>query len=758
MNSTIELTVRNKDIHIRKSDKITTGQQLNKIDIFFDGNSWTEDNFKVDVVFRIDNRFYRVTAEEEPMDIPKNKHLIIDIPPNVGASINLGKVVFIGIRGTQKVGDTYQIVYPTPYFRLGVVEKGANPIDTIAPEKATQTAYDQAVEKANAAANAAKQSEANAKQSETNAKTSETNAENSAIAAKQSETNAKTSETNAKTSEDNAKNSATAAKQSETNAKTSENNAAASANTAAGQATIATAKASEASQSATAAEASKTKAAESEANAKTSEINAAKSETNAGISETNARTSETNAAKSASDAQLASEKYPNIDDHGHWIRWNGTAWVDTGALAKFTIFKTYSTIEAMYANWDNIHTDYYNNFVLIASQPKANPDKDESIEDDNGKLFVILQEKKVDGNDYEKNGFSCVGDLSGAQGIQGESAYDIAVAKGQYTGTLDEFAKWTAEAANNEPGRVKAEKTRDDNENTRIVNETTREGNETTRKNNETYRQSREDQRNNNEEERIAAETLRESAENERFANENTRKSNENTRKENETARVTAEQTRISNESARQSNETARESAENERKSNETTRESSETERKSNEQIRVDNETARVFAESARALWEEWDSSKTYVKGNKVSCLGSSYYCQVDSTTNKPTLSSDWLLIAKKGDGVVIQDVYDTIDNLRAAHPTGDEYIYQVTGQNSEFFIWSELQSDWISIGSLGRIYEGGDGIQVDNVLISARLGSGLKFDVEKKIAFDESVFVEYTNDEITKFYNDVKV
>ena len=32
MNSTIELTVRNKDIHIRKSDKITTGQQLNKID------------------------------------------------------------------------------------------------------------------------------------------------------------------------------------------------------------------------------------------------------------------------------------------------------------------------------------------------------------------------------------------------------------------------------------------------------------------------------------------------------------------------------------------------------------------------------------------------------------------------------------------------------------------------------------------------------------------------------------------------------
>ena len=135
MNSTIELTVRNKDIHVRKADKITTGQQLNKIDIFFDGDSWIKtekkengdieiiEALKVDVVFRIDNRFYRVTNEKEkPMDIPKDKHLIIDIPPNVGAGINLGKVVFIGIRGTKEVADTYQIVYPTPYFRLGVIE------------------------------------------------------------------------------------------------------------------------------------------------------------------------------------------------------------------------------------------------------------------------------------------------------------------------------------------------------------------------------------------------------------------------------------------------------------------------------------------------------------------------------------------------------------------------------------------------------------------------------------------------------------
>ena len=94
----------------------------------------------------------KIALPEEPLDIPKDKHLIIDIPPNVGAGINLGKVVFIGIRGTKKVGNTYQIVYPTPYFRLGVVEKGANPVDTLPPEKATPTAYDEAVKKADAAA------------------------------------------------------------------------------------------------------------------------------------------------------------------------------------------------------------------------------------------------------------------------------------------------------------------------------------------------------------------------------------------------------------------------------------------------------------------------------------------------------------------------------------------------------------------------------------------------------------------------------
>lgn len=50
------------------------------------------------------------------------------------------------------------------------------------------------------------------------------------------------------------------------------------------------------------------------------------------------------------------------------------------------------------------------------------------------------------------------------------------------------------------------------------------------------------------------------------------------------------------------------------------------------------------------------------------------------------------------------------------------------------------------------------NGISIGNGLISALLGTGLKFDTEKKIALNKSAFVEYTDDEITNFYNAVIV
>ena len=105
----------------------------------------------------------------------------------------------------------------------------------------------------------------------------------------------------AETAADNAEDSATAAKTSETNAKNS-------ANSAAGSASAAESAKNSASASATAAKASET-------NAKTSENNAKASATAAKNSETNAKTSETKAASSAKTAQTAAETAQEIADN-----------------------------------------------------------------------------------------------------------------------------------------------------------------------------------------------------------------------------------------------------------------------------------------------------------------------------------------------------------------------------------------------------------------------------------------------------------
>ena len=61
-------------------------------------------------------------------------------------------------------------------------------------------------------------------------------------------------------------------------------------------------------------------------------------------------------------------------------------------------------------------------------------------------------------------------------------------------------------------------------------------------------------------------------------------------------------------------------------------------------------------------------------------------------------------------------------------------------------------------ISTTAEVYTAGDGISIINGSISAQLGTGLKFDTDKKIILNESVFVEYTDDEITNFYNAVTV
>lgn len=53
------------------------------------------------------------------------------------------------------------------------------------------------------------------------------------------------------------------------------------------------------------------------------------------------------------------------------------------------------------------------------------------------------------------------------------------------------------------------------------------------------------------------------------------------------------------------------------------------------------------------------------------------------------------------GRSFTIEDVFDTLAELRAAYPTGNEYAYQVIAENREIFIWSEVDLDWVSLGAL---------------------------------------------------------
>lgn len=53
------------------------------------------------------------------------------------------------------------------------------------------------------------------------------------------------------------------------------------------------------------------------------------------------------------------------------------------------------------------------------------------------------------------------------------------------------------------------------------------------------------------------------------------------------------------------------------------------------------------------------------------------------------------------GKSFTIKDIYPTLAALKQAFPTGNEYAYQVTAEDDEIFIWSELATDWVSLGKL---------------------------------------------------------
>lgn len=280
---------------------------------------------------------------------------------------------------------------------------------------------------------------------------------------------------------------------------------------------------------------------------------------------------------------------PKIVDNDWWIYdYETKQYVNTGIAAigdAFTYKKEYPSVEAMEADWGTADVKL-GEYVLINTNNVEDPD--------DAKVYLKTQ-----------NGWKFIVDLSGMQGIQGWSAYEVAVKHG-FVGTEEEWvqslkqpaldaaaealeAKAQVEATEQavkeaEALRVTAEQGRVNAENTRVSNENTRISNEDSRK---------------------AEESKRVTAENARIAAENSRKSEEDIRKTNEANRVSAESSRASAETLRASAEAERNTNEQKRIEEETKRISSEEGRVAAETERVDNEDARIAAETTRDTAEQ---------------------------------------------------------------------------------------------------------------------------------------------------------
>lgn len=229
---------------------------------------------------------------------------------------------------------------------------------------------------------------------------------------------------------------------------------------------------------------------------------------------------------------------PKIVDGDWWIYdYDTKQYVNTGIAAigdAFTYKKEYPSVEAMEADWGTADVKL-GEYVLINTNDVEDPD--------DAKVYLKTQE-----------GWKFIVDLSGMQGIQGWSAYEVAVQHG-FVGTEEEWVQSLKQPALEAKAQVEAtEQAVKEAEDTRIAAEISRKSEEEIRKTNEANRVSAESSR-------ASAETLRASAEAERNTNEDARIAAE-------TARDTAEQERVSNEATRQANETIRETQEAAREKN----------------------------------------------------------------------------------------------------------------------------------------------------------------------------------------------
>lgn len=382
---------------------------------------------------------------------------------------------------------------------------------------------------------------------------------------------------------------------------------------------------------------------------------------------------------------------PKIVDNDWWIYdYDTKQYVNTGIAAigdAFTYKKEYPSVEAMEADWGTADVKL-GEYVLINTNNVEDPD--------DAKVYLKTQE-----------GWKFIVDLSGMQGIQGWSAYEVAVKHG-FVGTEEEWvqslkqpaldaaaealdAKAQVEATEKavkeaEALRVTAEQGRVNAENTRVSNENTRISNEDSRK---------------------AEESKRVTAENERIAAENSRKSEEDIRKTNEANRISAESSRASAETLRASAEVERNTNEQKRIEEETKRISSEEGRVAAETKRVDNEDARIAAETARDTAEQERESNEATRQANEAIRETQEAAREKNTADAITAVNE----AKTAAQQATINATTAANNANTQANRAKEYADNPpkVGDDGYWYLWDEVNDVYVNTGwpSSGIILKG---------------------------------------------------
>lgn len=372
---------------------------------------------------------------------------------------------------------------------------------------------------------------------------------------------------------------------------------------------------------------------------------------------------------------------PKIVDNDWWIYdYDTKQYVNTGIAAigdAFTYKKEYPSVEAMEADWGTADVKL-GEYVLINTNNVEDPD--------DAKVYLKTQE-----------GWKFIVDLSGMQGIQGWSAYEVAVKHG-FVGTEEEWvqslkqpaldaaaealdAKAQVEAT--EQAVKEAEALRVTAEQGRVANERTRTIDENTRRANESARQTWETQRREAEDTRIAAEISRKSEEEIRKTNEANRVSAESSRASAETLRASAEaerntneQKRIEEETKRISSEEGRVAAETERVDNEDARIAAETARDTAEQERIANEATRQANEAIRETQEAAREKNT---ADAITAVNEAKTAAQQATTNATTAANN--------------------ANTQAARAKEYADNPPKVGEDGYWYLWDEVNDAYVNTG-----------------------------------------------------------